>query len=553
MENLIINGSCNATGQNVNLTLPHQKWFRNLGKDGAPVNPSVDPHKPEPRLYPELLIAKCVLRKKYETSHVSPVILLDEKSQHIPQTLLNILLSNPFPRSQGPLRMPLNFENATREYKAQTLFSHSDIQECAKWVPISKDTTTWDGNFGQVTYQVDDIDLKIQGTVTTMEKRLLYTCRKFGCAIECPCNVCQDTKNIDCKRHHTTMQLCSKCNPQCAAHEIKVSYMFNPTTDLFTIVTEDMYKYRYGFGYAGIPRSCSDCMQDVLHHQIFHLVYHGLCRFCRFEFRPLELLLRRNQGVLEYKNAVNRIDRQDLSTCSTCLKKYKDKNAREKHEATKHNQQSQNFECNHCPKSYNNTNALAYHNNRTHEASVQEYSCEICGRKSASKASLKRHKNNFHEKKNSNACELCSQTFSLLSSLKRHIREQHFDIKFNYDFLETFDQANILKCEKCNHTFMRDADLKRHIESAHGEKSFQCKQCDKTFAWKSALSVHFKSKHEGKGFDCSECDNSFQRSGDLIRHVNNMHGGGKDYICDFCDKMYSRKDNLVRHVKLKHQ
>ena len=121
--------------------------------------------------------------------------------------------------------------------------------------------------------------------------------------------------------------LCSKCNPQCSAHQIRVLYLFDPTADLYTIVTEDMHEYRYAYGYAGIPRSCSDCAQDVLQHQIYHLVYHTFCRFCRYEMRALKLLLDNNFSMAEFKNSVMMINWRDLKTCSICLMESKEKNA----------------------------------------------------------------------------------------------------------------------------------------------------------------------------------------------------------------------------------
>ena len=52
--------------------------------------------------------------------------------------------------------------------------------------------------------------------------------------------------------------------------------MFNPSQNLYTVITENMSKYRYAHGYAGIPKSCEHCVSDLLEHQVLHLVIHEL-------------------------------------------------------------------------------------------------------------------------------------------------------------------------------------------------------------------------------------------------------------------------------------
>ena len=123
------------------------------------------------------------------------------------------------------------------------------------------------------------------------KRNMLYTCTALRCVIECPCNICNS--NIDCRLQSDV------CSTQCGVHHIKVSHMFDATTDLYTLVTDDKYmsEYQYTYGYAGIPSSCAVCSQDVLQHQIYHLVYHTTCRYCKFEFRPLELLLDNNHKM----------------------------------------------------------------------------------------------------------------------------------------------------------------------------------------------------------------------------------------------------------------
>ena len=505
--------------------------------------------------YPELLISRAVLRKKFETNHVEPFVEVDGKLVHVPETLKD-LLHHPFPRNQGPLRLPLDSNNIVTECKEKTLFSHSDSQPCAAWVPVMKGIHAWDGDQGQVTYKVSGLSrVGIKGAATTKMKSLLYTCNLFGCVIECPCNVCTDIQNLPCRLVHH-MGLCSQCTPQCREHQIKVSYMFDATTDLYTIVTDELDKYRYAYGYAGCPRSCKDCAEDVMQHQIYHLVYHPLCRFCLFEFRSLELLLKSDRIKLDFKNAEIIINWRDRKTCSTCLIECKDKTARVKHEATVHNHAVQFFKCDLCPKSYSSKNAMSYHVGQKHSQPVQKFPCDLCDSQFTTLASLKRHKSMKHKSDDHQAateftCEDCSEKFLLLSSLKRHQREQHFAIKFNLDFHEGYDPPQNFECVQCDKKFKRKDHLKSHIRSKHNENVFQCYQCDKSYGRQEALNRHIRSDHVVEGYNCDHCDQKFSRQDVLSRHIESVHYL-KTYKCVQCEKDFGRNDELTRHVKSVH-
>ena len=170
--------------------------------------------------------------------------------------------------------------------KDRTVFSHNETQVCAKWIPRVNGTTAWNIKDGQeVDYEVTELDVRVQGVSSTSNMKLVYTCQFLGCCIECPCHLCTARDDL-CKSRHRR-ELCNKCNPQCTTHQIKVPYLFDPTTDLYTIVTEQIGKYRFAYGYAGIPSSCVQCSQDVLIHQMYLLVEHTSCKF---ETRALDRL-----------------------------------------------------------------------------------------------------------------------------------------------------------------------------------------------------------------------------------------------------------------------
>ena len=467
--------------------------------------PAVAVKNCEPKTYPEKLILNAVMRRKkrisrYEKSHIRPFAIIGDVLQHLPKTFQQLLSDHPFPISQGPIVVPLDTNTEAKEtvadvLKAKTVFSHCDTQACGRWVPTVLGPAAWTEKQGKGNYMVTESDMNIQGVASLMDMSLVFTCQLSKCTIECPCHVCRVARNGCCKSRHWYERL-KKSNSQCITHQIKLPYMFDAATDLYTMVTEKMMEYRFAYGYAGIPSNCKHCSADVLEHQVLHLVHHQLCRFCRYESRPLEQFKGR-KSLKKFKKAEQTLNWRDNKTCSVCLKESKDKCAREKHEAIVHREECQKFKCDICPKSYVCQSSLDYHV-KTHHQQIEKPTCELCGKQFADERSILRHKNNVHKTDGPPAemlvCE-CGQKFSMLSNLKRHKREQHFDIKFNIDFHEGISPLKIFECENCDMTFKRKDHMRRHVLNAHSIKTLNCLLCDKKFARQDNLQRHVKSKH----------------------------------------------------------
>ena len=86
--------------------------------------------------------------------------------------------------------------------------------------------------------------------------------------------------------------------------------------------------------YAGIPRSCQICTNDVLEHQILHLIVHLNCKFCRQEFRPFEY--RSIVNIYDFKMAEVELRKEEESTCPSFLKVCFDIKSRKRHEKRSH-------------------------------------------------------------------------------------------------------------------------------------------------------------------------------------------------------------------------
>jgi hypothetical protein len=449
-------------------------------------------------LQSSLLLSRAVSRSKYESSHAKPFAMIDGKSTYLPGSLRHLLNGHPYPVSQGPVMIPLDTNTDPKRlphivigYK--TVFTHNHTQKCVRWVPEVTGVAAWTED--EDSYSVSDLEFRIQGAASTMDMGVIYTCHMSGwsgCVIYCSCSVCTKTRS-HCQKLHRK-EPCSECNTQCTTHQIMLSRIFDTETDQYSIITERITKYRFAHVYAGIPKSCESCSQDLLEHQVLHLVFHMRCRFCRFEMRPL---IEGNVISLDdYKEMDEVLKERDAKTCSVCLRISDDKLAREKHESVVHMKETQKFKCDQCEKTYSNKNALNYHIAKHKD--VLKPSCELCGSQFSCTRSLERHKLTIHQDSSEQKpfeCEDCGKGFSMESALKRHQREQHFGSKLNLDFHEGFATPAIFKCEQCEINFKRNSDLKRHTQSAHSVKNFICSHCNKAYSRKDVLDRHIVAKH----------------------------------------------------------
>ena len=463
----------------------------------------------EANTFPEQLILKAVKRRKgvispYEKAHIKPSAIINGEILKLPKTLQQILAVHPFPLSQGPVILHLDTRTEDKKTPAQvltakTVFTHCETQACGQWAPQVLGTAAWTGTSDEESYVVTQPDQNIQGVASKMDMSMVFTCQFLKCVIECPCRVCQVSRNVCCKSRHVP-QLCFKCNPQCIIHQVNVPYQFDPSSDLYTMITDRMTEYRFAYGYAGVRRDCKQCSVDVLEHQVLHLVNHELCRLCRFERRPLEQF-KGAKSFKKFKKAEQTLNLLDNKTCATCLKECKDMHARQQHEEIVHEQRCQKFKCDLCAKSYVCQGSLNYHVRCKHgeHQQAEKPTCEDCGKQFSSSRSLARHKTIAHPNEcpptPKLVCE-CGQKFSLEDNMRRHKREKHFDFKVNTDFEEGFRVVYKFTCDKCDQTFKRRDHLSRHVTNIHSEWKLNCLYCDQKFAQQDNLRRHVKSKHE---------------------------------------------------------
>jgi hypothetical protein len=490
----------------------------------SPAVPKVSAVKPSSASVSEearvKVISMIVNKKRSYNDHQYPdfahPVWSKELQEECHDVFKQLLDKHPFPLSQGPIVLPLDsLTSCLSEYRSRceesvakvlndkTVFRHDESQACGKWIPQIVGVASWaaEHDSGGGSYLVTDKDdTRLEGPASTLDMSVVYPCQVSGCSVGCPCRICTEGGKNCCKsKHHH--ELCKKCDSQCSLHQIMVPYLFDATKDIFTVVTESLDKYRFGYKYAGMPGSCLPCSKDLLEHQCLHLVVHNLCRYCRYETRPLGY--QNNVLSLEqYKKKEEALDRRDESTCSICMKESVNKTARLKHEAIVHKKETQKYKCDECPKSYTSIGTLQYHKRTRHGLGEEvNESCDMCGKQFSSVGALTTHKKFIHstddEPVEEIQCDVCCQTISSLSNFKRHMREQHGDWekRLNLDFHEGIPKMKLVECKQCEKKFKRKSDLNRHVANIHEEKVFRCDFCENSYARKDNLQRHQKTKH----------------------------------------------------------
>ena len=349
-----------------------------------------------------------------------------------------------------------------------------------------------------LSYQVKDHRFSVHGAASSTTMGIVYTCSKLGCAIYCPCFVCKD-KSDNC-RSQCKAEICKNCSSQCIQHTVGLPRLFNQNTDQFTLVTRKMDKYLYAVPYTGIPIDCEKCSHDVVQHQVFHLVWHERCKFCKIEMRPFLYSFLPVLTFKDYKAAIQVGIEKDERTCTFCLKICKDNHARRTHEENVHSNKSKRFQCDDCEKDFTSKSALNYHKTACHINSVTKLTCDLCGSQFLRKYELNRHIKSIHEISEENSeyeCDQCNIKFTRKDNKYRHDQEQHFANNANVDYVSDLASLSTFECSECDKIFRRESELKRHVNSVHNDNKFehQCTQCSAKFSRKDSLNRHIKAKH----------------------------------------------------------
>ena len=465
-------GRYHKDGEKLKLMLP---------KARQPIMLTYDEDNVDPKHY-RTLINKAVRQRRhvnFKRAHNEAILYFRREPyfKDVHNELHKILAKHKYPLLQGPLVPQLDIAyDSDIEYNKLT-FQHDEAQSCMHWSPIMdglhslemiKDLndTSYEKK-DNCTFEIESLQGdKIYGPVCSMEGNLVYTCQFSKCRVACPCTICVYVRNT----HDTNNEKrkLTECMNHCQDHKLKLPWTFNAAEDHFTMVASKPNEFHYATPYAGIPLSCQACSNDVIEHQILHLVFHLNCKFCKQEFRPFK-----NESVLsiaDFKQAeIDLINKEDR-TCSICLKLCQDKASRKSHQKRTHGQSS----CSKCNQTFTSQGKLKYHKTTVHAVTKKET------------------KETLHATDEMHQCNDCGKQFNQNYNLLRHLKEVHNFTNLNLDYAEV--DNFVFKCQECNAAFSRNSCLKRHKDTVHNEKKkYTCLKCGKLSTRKDNHNRHIKT------------------------------------------------------------
>ena len=336
------------------------------------------------------------------------------------------------------------------------------------------------------------------------DEKVFYTCSKKSCVIPCPC--------------HT----CSFDDRQCLKHNIKHVDLFNESEHLFSVRTtelscssEQFFSRSYVLKYPGIPKTCSRCRKDLLHHKSYHLDFHWRCKFCKFYQYKL------------YPKTIKELHEREVkekkwykSVCPHCNKKFVDPYQRRKHIECEHNK-NYKLKCDECQKPFQCEQSLQYHKLSKHTENVSlPHSCNICNKSFQAKVSLDNHLKYKHSDTRKFVCTKCDSKFKQRKNLNAHMRTVHSTNPSKEDYWQDIPKETF-KCETCGTIFTRKSSLQQHVKVKHEVQNlFECDHCKNKFRYKKNLEQHILEKHGSKviKFECPDCGNLFNQKRNMERH-----------------------------------
>ena len=188
------------------------------------------------------------------------------------------------------------------------------------------------------------------------------------------------------------------------------------------------------------------------------------------------------------------------------------------------------------------------------------FNCDECGKGFRNIHQTNRHKNSVHGGIKNHHCPFCDLRYSRSDALKLHISKKHEK-----------QRKKTHKCKLCDKAFVQPCSLSRHLKKSHKKSEKLIEEIEKTSKsnqiisdQKSIVSSNQEAlllsddDDDGKGlqdnkiFKCDACEKSFARNSKLIRHINGVHRGIKNYQCPVCDKKFGQYSNLKQHIIKRH-
>lgn len=107
-------------------------------------------------------------------------------------------------------------------------------------------------------------------------------------------------------------------------------------------------------------------------------------------------------------------------------------------------------------------------------------------------------------------------------------------------------------CPECEVVFRQTGNLRKHVAEIHEKsKPFRCNVCGNHFSRKHARDTHLKAVHHKlRPFECSICLKRYKNRSDLNKHMRTVERREKPHVCAVCNRAFGERGKLKRHMAI---
>lgn len=113
-------------------------------------------------------------------------------------------------------------------------------------------------------------------------------------------------------------------------------------------------------------------------------------------------------------------------------------------------------------------------------------------------------------------------------------------------------RAGKFPCAECSLVFRQSGNLRKHVDEIHRKrKPFACSECPSKFSRKHARDTHLRAvHHQLRPFQCPDCFKRYKNRSDLNKHVRTVERKEKPHVCPVCNKGFGERGKLKRHMSV---
>jgi len=117
---------------------------------------------------------------------------------------------------------------------------------------------------------------------------------------------------------------------------------------------------------------------------------------------------------------------------------------------------------------------------------------------------------------------------------------------------ERVSRVGRFACPECHVVFRQTGNLRKHVAEIHQKsKPFRCNVCGNYFSRKHARDTHLKAVHHKlRPFECTLCFKRYKNRSDLNKHMRTVERKEKPHACPICNRAFGERGKLKRHMAI---